>query len=159
MSNYISAEISPEKVTEVLNLIAQIKDDLPFLIKLDNNTKKSMVSLDDGRTPFVTKGLQYALKESKIVPPFVDVDELKKDFTLFSDLQNISRELNRLADMLNDTRIAAGTDAYVATLSIYNSAKQAAKMNVPGTQAIVDDLKKVFDGQGATTTTATTAKE
>ena len=116
-----------------------------------------MVSLDDSRTPFVAKCLQYAQKEAKIVPPFVDIVELNKDLTLFINLQNLSREINRIADMLNDTRIAAGTDAYVAALSIYNSAKQAAKMNVPGTQAIVDDLKKTFEGQGVSVDT--TAKQ
>jgi len=145
MSNYISAEISSEKVSETLGLLTSVKNNMPFLIKLENVSKKGMVSLDDSRTPFVAKCLQYAQKESKIVPPYVDLEELSSDIILFTNLQNIAREVNRLADMLNDTRIAAGTDAYVAALSIYNSAKQAAKMNVPGTQAIVDDLKKAFE--------------
>lgn len=145
MSNYISAEISSEKVSETLGLLTSVKNNMPFLIKLENVSKKGMVSLDDSRTPFVAKCLQYAQKEAKIVPPYVNLEELNKDLILFSNLQNLAREVNRLADMLNDTRIAAGTDAYVASLSIYNSAKQAAKMNVPGTQAIVDDLKKAFE--------------
>jgi len=150
MSNYISAEITPAKVTETLGLLTSVKNNMPFLIKLENVSKKGMVSLDDSRTPFVAKCLQYAQKEAKIVPPFVDIVELNKDLTLFINLQNLSREINRIADMLNDTRIAAGTDAYVAALSIYNSAKQAAKMNVPGTQAIVDDLKKAFERNAST---------
>lgn len=145
MSNYISAEISSEKVSETLGLLTSVKNNMPFLIKLENVSKKGMVSLDDSRTPFVAKCLQYAQKEAKIVPPYVNLEELNKDLILFSNLQNLAREVNRLADMLNDTRIAAGTDAYVASLSIYNSAKQAAKMNIPGTQAIVDDLKKAFE--------------
>jgi len=150
MSNYISAEISSEKVSETLGLLTSVKNNMPFLIKLENVSKKGMVSLDDSRTPFVAKCLQYALKEDKIVPPYVDLEELSSDIILFTNLQNIAREVNRLADMLNDTRIAAGTDAYVAALSIYNSAKQAAKMNVPGTQAIVDDLKKAFERNAST---------
>ncbi len=148
MSNYISAEITAAKVTETLGLFTSAKANMPFLIKLENSAKRGMISLDDSRSPFVAKCLQYAQKEPKILPPFVDLVELNKDLTLFSNLQNLAREVNRLADMLNDTRIAAGTDAYVAALSIYNSAKQAAKMNVPGTQAIVDDLKKAFEKQG-----------
>jgi len=154
MSNYISAEITAAKITETLGLLTTVKSNMPFLMKLENASKKGMISLDDSRSPFVVKCLQYAQKEAKIVPPYVDLVELNKDLTLFTNLQNISREVNRLADMLNDTRIAAGTDAYVAALSIYNSAKQAAKMNVPGTQAIVDDLKKAFEGQGVTVDTA-----
>ena len=79
------------------------------------------------------------------MPPYVDLNELKRDLDLFNNLQSIAREINRLADMVNDTRIAAGTDAYVASLSLYNSVKQASKMNVPGTKAIFDDLKKAFE--------------
>jgi len=145
MSNYISAEITPAKITETLGFLNSAKNNLPFMIKLDGSIKKSMVSMDDTRITFVNKCLQYAQKESKIVPPYVDLVELNKDLALFSNLQNLARETNRLADMINDTRIAAGTDAYIAALSIYNSAKQAAKMNVPGSQSIVDDLKKAFE--------------
>lgn len=153
MSNYVSADITPAKVTESLNSIASVRNNLPFLLKLDTSVKRMLPALEDGRAPFVTKCLQYAQKEPKILPPFVDIAELNRDITLFNNLQNLAREINRLADMINDTRIAAGSDAYVAALSIYNSAKQAAKMNVPGTQAIVDDLKKMFENQGNTRST------
>jgi hypothetical protein len=150
MSNYISAEITAAKVTETLGYLTSVKNNMPFLIKLDPSVKKTMAPLDDQRAPFVNKCLQYAQREAKIVAPYVDLIELNKDITLFTNLQAISREINRLADMINDTRIAAGCDAYVTALSIYNSAKQAAKMNVPGTKAIVDDLKTAFEGQGST---------
>ncbi len=73
--------------------------------------------MDDSRIPFVQKCLQYARKENRIVPPFVDIDELDKDFALFTNLQNVARDIDRLNDMIKDTRIAAGTDAYLASLS------------------------------------------
>ena len=101
--------------------------------------------MDDSRSPFVGKCLQYALAEPNIVPPYVNLDELRSDLELFNNLQNIACEINRIADMISDTRIAAGTDAYVAALSVYNSVKQASKMNVPGTKPIFDDLKKLFE--------------
>lgn len=150
MSDHISAVVTEAKINESLTLIEGVKKNLPFLIKLDNNVKKGLTSMDDSRIPFVGKCLQYAKKEKMIVPPYVDITELEKDYNLFTSLQNLSREINRLADMINDTRIAAGSDAYVASLSLYNSVKQAAKMNVPGTKPIVDDLKKTFDSFGPT---------
>ena len=52
-----------------------------------------------------------------------------------------------IAEMVSDTRMAAGSDAYQAALSIYGSAKSAAKQGVPGTQTIVDEMGKLFDGQ------------
>lgn len=155
MSNYINAEIDLATITEVLGHLTAIKTKIPFLLKLETNTKKSLVSMDDSRSPFVAKCLQYGLAEPNIVPPYIDLEELKSDLDLFNNLQSIAREINRLADMVNDTRIAAGTDAYVSALSLYNSVKQASKMNVPGTKPVFDDLKKLFDGQGVTAEQAT----
>jgi len=59
----------------------------------------------------------------------------------------VGAELQSLAEMLNDARTAAGSDAYQAALSVYNSAKGAAKQGVPGTQTIVDEMGKLFEGQ------------
>jgi len=50
----------------------------------------------------------------------------------------------------------AGSEAYVAALSFYNSVKQAAKLNVPEAKTIYEDLKKRFAGQGVKTETSET---
>lgn len=145
MSNYISAELTQEMINKVTADLADIQNSLPFILKLSPSVKKSLPKLEDTRSPFVSKCLFYARKEPKILPPYTDLDELERDLKLFNNLQNIAKEIDRLADMINDTRIAAGSDAYTAALTIYNSAKQAAKMNVPGTKSIVDDLKTTFE--------------
>ncbi|MGE0079509.1 MAG: hypothetical protein AB7S48_16730 [Bacteroidales bacterium] len=145
MSDYISAEITQEVIDQITTDIADIQAKLPFAIKLSSAVKKAMPKLEDARSPFVSKCLFYGRKESKIIPPYTNLDELERDLKLFNNLQNIAKEINRLADIVNDTRIAAGSDAYSAALTIYNSAKQAAKMNIPGTKAIVDDLKTSFE--------------
>lgn len=145
MSDYISAEITQEVIDQITADLADIQAKMPFAIKLSPAVKKSMPKLEDARSPFVSKCIFYARKEPKILPPFTNLDELERDLALFNNLQNIAKEINRLADIVNDTRIAAGSDAYTAALTIYNSAKQAARMNIPGTKAIVDDLKTSFE--------------
>jgi len=145
MSDYISAEITQEVIDQITADLADIQAKMPFAIKLLPAVKKSMPKLEDARSPFVSKCIFYARKEPKILPPFINFDELERDLALFNNLQNIAKEINRLADIVNDTRIAAGSDAYTAALTIYNSAKQAARMNIPGTKAIVDDLKTSFE--------------
>lgn len=59
--------------------------------------------MDDNRAPFVAKCSHYGLSEPNVVPPYVDLNELKRDLDLFNNLQSIAREINRLADMVNDT--------------------------------------------------------
>lgn len=145
MSDYISASISQEEINQIMADLTSVQAKLPFTLKLSKAVKQTMPKLEDGRSSFVEKCLYYARTEPKILPPYTNIDELERDLALFNNLQNLAKELNRMADMINDTRIAAGSDAYVAALTIYNAAKQAYKMNVPGTRAIVDDLKKQFE--------------
>lgn len=59
----------------------------------------------------------------------------------------VEMEAASLSELISNMRMAAGSDAYVASLSIYNSAKGAAKLGLPGTKAIVDELSKLFDSQ------------
>lgn len=148
MSNYISAEISQENKATVLDLAQQIRQLLSFGIKLTKEQKKSMNNVEDVRLPFVEKAIQYGLQEPKIVPPFIDLNEYAKDLGLYKDLSSIERELSSLAELVSDTRVAAGTDAYQAALSIYNSSKGAVKMGIPGTQTMVDEMSKLFNKQG-----------
>ncbi len=150
MSDYISTSFSSEDEQKALALIAELKALLPFCLKLSAQERKSIPKLDDGRLPFVDKSLNFGRQQPMVVPPFTPLDELTKDVSLFSSLRRVSLELSTLAEMVNDTRTAAGSDAYQAALSIYNSAKGAAKMNIPGTQTIVDELGKLFVNQGTT---------
>lgn len=148
MSNYISYTLAEEDRQEIINDLQKIKAKLSFCIKLSLDQKKSIPKMDDGRVPFVQKGLQFGKQEPVIVPQFTDFEEFQADLKLYSDLTSIEQLTSAIAEMVSDTRMAAGSDAYVAALSIYNSVKAAAKMGVPGTQAILNELKKLFEGQG-----------
>ena len=107
-----------------------------------------MPRMDDGRLPFTEKGMQFGKQIPAIVPPYTPLDEYKKDLNLYNLLGPIEKELQSIAEIIADTRAAAGSDAYTAALSIYSSAKGAAKSGIPGTQTVVDEMGKLFSGQG-----------
>lgn len=144
MSNYISAELTAENQAKALELLGQLKALLPFGIKLTTDQKKVMAKVDDARLPFVEKAFQFGKQEARIVPPFTVLDEYSRDLELYRALGPIENEIHSLAEMISDTRMAAGADAFQSALSIYNSSKGAAKNNIPGTQTIVDELGKLF---------------
>lgn len=147
MANLISATFSEEDEAKAMELLAQLKALFPFGIKLSDVEKKHLPRLDDGRIPFAEKGLFHGEQQPLVVPPYTDLVEYKKDLDFVKATRRVGAELMSLAEMMDDTRIAAGSDAYQAALSIYNSAKGAAKQGVPGTQTIVDEMGKLFDGQ------------
>jgi len=139
--------------------LAQLKAKFPFGIKLTDDQKKRLPKLDDARIPFADKGLFYGEQQPLIVPPYTDLGEYKVDLNFVKATRRVGSELASIAEMVSDTRMAAGADAYQAALSIYSSAKNAAKQGVPGTQTIVDEMGKLFDGQRNNTKTGeTTAK-
>lgn len=152
MANLISATFSEENEAKAMELLAQLKALFPFGIKLSAEERKHLAKLDDARIPFADKGLAFGLQQPLVVPPYTDLAEYKKDIDFVKATRRVGAELASLAEMMNDTRAAAGSDAYQAALSIYNSAKGAAKQGVPGTQTIVEEMGKLFEGQGRITT-------
>ena len=147
MANLISATFTEENERQAMALLAQLKALFPFGIKLSDDEKKHLNRLDDGRIPFVEKGLFYSERQPLEVPPFTNLGEYKKDIDFVKATSRVGVELQSLAEMVTDARTAAGSDAYQAALSVYNSAKGAAKQGVPGTQTIVDEMGKLFEGQ------------
>lgn len=151
MANLISASLSDEANKRLLCITKEMKEILSFGLKLTKSEKKKLPKMDDERLPFVEKSIQFGKQEPAIVPPYTDLDELSKDLDLYKDLKTIEYEIRSLAEMVIDTRIAAGSDAYVAALSIYNSSKGAAKMGVPGSDSIADELKRHFEQKRSNT--------
>jgi hypothetical protein len=152
MANLISATFSEENEKKAMELLAQLKELFPFGIKLSADERKHLPKLDDARIPFADKGLSFGKQQPLVVPPYTDLNEYEKDINFVKATRRVGAELMSIAEMVNDTRTAAGSDAYQAALSIYNSAKGAAKQGVPGTQTIVDEMGKLFEGQGKSAT-------
>lgn len=147
MANLISATFTEQNERQAMELLAQLKALFPFGIKLSADQKRRIPKLDDVRIPFAEKGLFYGEQQPLIVPPFTSLGEYKVDLEFVKATRRVGAELASIAEMVSDTRMAAGADAYQASLSIYGSAKSAAKQGVPGTQTIVDEMGKLFEGQ------------
>ena len=143
----ISAELKEDVKNEILNLIQQVTDRLPFLINLTPEERISLPKMGDKTYPFVSKALELAGQNPNLVPPYVSIEELKRDFGLSESLRPVLNAITSLSEKLSDTYLAVGSEAYVAALAFYNSAKSAAKSNVPGTDAVVNELGKRFDKQ------------
>jgi hypothetical protein len=80
----------------------------------------------------------------------VDTPELEKDRALLVQLGTLLSCASELCEGIKDTHQAVGNDMYLAYLSFYNSAKQAAKRNVVGADAIYQNLRRFFQRGGPT---------
>jgi len=148
MSNQISTQFTDEDLNDVLQAINTIRQKLPFLVKLSAGDKKTTSMLDDGRTPFANKALDYASREASISPNPMLLEEAKLDSNLFGKLQSVDRELSRLSEMVADTKMLAGAELYEFARVVYKMAKISASLKVPGTQSIVEDLGRLYASNG-----------
>ena len=147
--NVISIEIPEADIQAVKDALNTIQTTLaPYVMALTPEQRKTIPKMSDGTEPFVGKVMDYATSNPQFAPPYMDVPEMKKDFDAVSALLPFLRTADQLVSNLNDTTMMAGSEAYVAALSYYNSVKMASKTNIPGAKAIYDDLSKRFAGQG-----------
>ena len=144
-SNQVSIVIPPEILTEVEAAITTVKTKLePYLVALTPTERRDIVKMSDKTIPFVEKTLNYAETVPKFAPPYMNVAELKVDFTAAKELAAMLNPLLGVTSNLEDSKMVSGSEAYVSALAYYNSVKLAAKMDIPDAKPIYDDLKQRF---------------
>jgi len=143
----ISATLDAAVVEEIIKRLDQARAMLPFLINLTPDERQTIPKMGDKTFPFVDKTLEYAALNANLIPPYLDVAELRRDFDLAKQLSQIQNAIAQFHEAVSDTALALGSEAYTASLAFYNSVKTATKSNVPGTNSIYEDLKKRFPGK------------
>lgn len=156
--NLVSIEVSSEDLAKVSEALKTIKSVLaPYLVTISTDERQTLPKMNEKTVPFVKKVLEYAESHPEFAPSYVSVPELQKDVAAFDTLNKIGKPFDEIAVALTDTTMLAGSEAYVAALSYYNSVKQGVKMNVAGAKVIFDDLKVKFEEYGAKSVKKTTA--
>lgn len=159
MQNYNQSPLAAGLKTQMITQLRSMRESLSTPPSFSPSERKVIQTMNEVRKPFVEKALTYAEKVPMILPPFVNVDELRMDFASFSDFTDIIREYDLLGKKLRDLMFAAGADCFYASLAIYNSAKMALRSGMSEAKPIVDDLKILFekdlptDGEEQTNTT------
>ena len=140
----IDAEITDAQRSAVFAAIATIEQNLVFLVNLTAQERIALPKMGSNSQTFVAKALEIATNNPQFVPPYVDMAAMRKDYDLAVRLQGIEMQLAALCEKASDTAMAAGSEAYVTALTLYNSLKAAAKVNVPGAGALATELAERF---------------
>lgn len=140
--NRIDASLSPADQKAVMQAIATIKEKLPFLIDLSKEERIALPKLGDKSRAFVVKALEVATQNPDVLPRTFDIEEMRRDVELFEALYPIMLSLSQLQQLIDDTYFAAGSEAYVAALAVYQYAKVSG--NTQGLDAALDELGRRF---------------
>jgi len=149
-SNRISLVMPAGDVEQVKQLLIQAGQIMaPYLINLTPDERVQLPKMGDKSISFVTKGAEYLRVPGTPAPPYVESAELDIDLSAFETIRQIRQVAQPIVDMLDDTMLLCGSEAYVSVLAFYTYLKGAAKMNVPGSKTILDDLSTRFPSRPA----------
>ncbi|MCC5621915.1 hypothetical protein [Nostoc sp. CHAB 5715] len=140
--NKVSAKLSSADREAVMQAITTIREKLPFLIDLTTEERKALPKLGDKSRAFVSKALEIGTQNPDFLPRSFDLNDMRQDIELFEALYPILLSLTQLQELVDDTSVAVGSEAYAAGLMIYNYAKASGKGS--GLESMVDDLGRRF---------------
>jgi hypothetical protein len=140
--NRVSARLSPEDRDAILKAIETIREKLPFLIDLSSEERQSLPKTGDKSRAFISKAAEIARQNPDFLPRSFDIEEMWRDVELFESLYPVWQSLTQLCELVEDTKIAVGSEAYVAALLVYNYGRTSGLTT--GLDEVMDDLGKRF---------------
>lgn len=141
-AHQISATLAQSERDAVLAAITAIKQKLPFLMDLTMEERKALPKMGDKSRAFVSKALEVATQNPNFLPRSFDLEEMRKDVQLFEAMYPIVMAMTQLQELLDDTYVTVGSEAYSAALQVYNYAKASGQG--AGLETVVDELGQRF---------------
>lgn len=141
--NLISATLPAADAAQVQLKLNEIKEKLGFLLSLQTSDIQGIIKLGNAYTPFINLINQTVAQHPEILPAVFNKEEFARDYELLKTLQPLLNQINELAESLQKTVYAIGSDVLVASLDVYSSVKQH-KNKVPGLKATSDELGVFF---------------
>jgi hypothetical protein len=138
----VTATLANEDIEAILAALKTVREKLPFLVGLSPADRRRLPKLGLRSQTFVEKALDLAEHHPEVMPRCLDVAAARQDLALFTALHPILQTLNSLQELVQDTQMLAGSEAYGSARLAYLSAKQLGKGM--GLTAIVDDLARRF---------------
>jgi hypothetical protein len=145
VKNQIAFVLTEAEVAEANTAIDTLKRVLkPKLVQLTTDSRRELPKMGDKTVGFVEKTLEYGRKHPEFVPSYVKIDDANVDLAAVKVLRDFSTPINNIAEMISDTMMLSGSEAYGTSLSVYNNIKGASEDGQPGARLLYEDLKARF---------------
>ncbi len=142
--NRISAVLPAANLATILAHLQAARDLMPFLVNIAKADRNGIAKFGDKSQAFDDKIADYETQRPDLVPAFTDAAEANKDRALRVQMQSINGVLAQLSDDGFCTELALGGDIADHDQAVYSNIRFCSSNNVPGTQAIYDDLKQRY---------------
>lgn len=140
--NRVSASLSQADRQAVLDALDTVRQKLPFLVDLSPDERRSLLRMGDKSRGFVSQALEVAEQNPDILPRSFDAAEMRRDVELLAALSPVLTALAQLNELVDDTHMAVGSEAYASALLVYQYARAAGKG--PALDSALDALGQRF---------------
>ncbi|TDP57812.1 hypothetical protein BC748_2629 [Flavobacterium dankookense] len=147
-NNRMNITATTTQITAVKTALQTINTNLPFLTGLTIEERIALPAIDVNNKAFTEDAIHAGVNNVQLIPSYVSVPSIQNDMTLFTQLDEIIILVKQLLEKLEDTQLLAGSEAYTSALALYKLFSSAADAGVPGADAIHNQLKQRFAGQG-----------
>lgn len=154
LPNRVSAVLTQEESDAALASLDSVRQKMPFLIDLTAEEKRGLPRIDAGAQPWASEILKLATRNQDFLPRGFDLDEMRRDVTLWSAIIPIQQSITKLAQLVDNTYTAVAADAYSAALAVYSFAKHN-NIGTEGLDTLMDELSKRFAKKTGKKTTDT----
>jgi hypothetical protein len=145
MSKNHEQSIPAEILSELQRVAEQLRRDIePYVTPLTPSERQTVPKMGEKTFSFVEKSFELAKLNPDLCPPYLDMNAFTEDFRDARGLLPLLVTLSQVVENIEDTQLLAGSEAYLAALTFYNSVKQAASQDVSGAKAVYEELKKRF---------------
>ncbi|AUB39497.1 Methyl-accepting chemotaxis protein [Nostoc flagelliforme CCNUN1] len=139
----IAAALSPQDIQEIKAALQTVQKKLPFLITLSTEERRKLVKMGDKSLAFVNNSVTAAQSNREILPATFEVEELVRDYQLATALTELLISVQQLAEQVDDTLMAVGSEAMTSSLTVYDYVKTASK-KTPGLKTVAEQLGERF---------------
>jgi hypothetical protein len=145
MKNQHDKIIPAQTLAEVQKLLQQVIDLLsPYALALTPGERQELPKMGEKTFTFVEKAYQFAQQNPSLCPSYLDMKEFGVDFEDADSLRWVQNLARQIKELIDDTAMSAGSEAYQAALVFYRAVKAAAREDIPGAKAVYGELGKRF---------------
>lgn len=143
--NVINVEIPQEVANQVIEKLQEVKTILaPYMAKLTIEERKNLAKMGDKTLAFVSKVMEYVETNPKFIPAMMNVENFKKDFKTHQQMVPFQTLSDQISEVVSDTSILAGNEAYTQALYYYGNIKFFAKTGDAEAKVIYQELSQRF---------------
>lgn len=150
LKNNVSIVINDEAMKNIQAGLDMIHSNLPNLITLTPEQRRTLPKMGDKTQAFVSKSIDYARQNPDVLPKYLDINEYTKDVEAYNRLFQIAAPTQKLVEEVDDTMLLVGSEAYTASLAFYSALKTAIAAGEVGLKGVYDDLSARFPGRPTT---------